>query len=86
MRTGIATVSISGVLEDKLDAISAAGFDTIEIFDNDLIASPMSPRTVAARCADLGLEIALFQPVRDVEGVPATGSTTCSTGSAPSSP
>ena len=71
MRTGIATVSISGVLEDKLDAISAAGFDTIEIFDNDLIASPMNPRRVAARCADLGLEIALFQPVRDVEGVPA---------------
>jgi 4-hydroxyphenylpyruvate dioxygenase len=70
MRTGIATVSISGVLDDKLEAISAAGFETIEIFDNDLIASTRSPREVAARCADLGLAIALFQPVRDVEGVP----------------
>jgi len=29
----------------------------------------MSPKEVASRCADLGLGIALFQPVRDVEGV-----------------
>lgn len=70
MRRAIATVSISGVLEDKLGAIAAAGFDAIELFDNDLIGSPLSPADVAARCADLGLEIALFQPVRDVEGVP----------------
>jgi 4-hydroxyphenylpyruvate dioxygenase len=70
MRTGIATVSLSGVLQDKLDAAAAAGFDTIELFDNDLIGSPSAPRDVASRCADLGLEIALFQPVRDVEGVP----------------
>ena len=70
MRTGIATVSLSGVLADKLPAIAAAGFDGIEVFDNDLVASPLSPREVAARCADLGLAIDLFQPVRDVEGVP----------------
>ena len=70
MRRGIATVSLSGVLADKLDAIAAAGFDGLEIFDNDLVASPLSPREVAARCADLGLSIDLFQPVRDVEGVP----------------
>ncbi len=69
MRKGIATVSISGVLADKLDAIARAGFDDIELFDNDLIGSPMSPKEVAARCADLGLGIALFQPVRDIEGV-----------------
>ena len=70
MRKGIATVSLSGVLEDKLAAAASAGFDAIELFDNDLIGSPLSPKDVAARCADLGLEIALFQPVRDVEGVP----------------
>jgi 4-hydroxyphenylpyruvate dioxygenase len=69
MRKGIATVSVSGVLADKLAAIAEAGFDAVELFDNDLIASPMSPSEVAARCADLDLEIALFQPVRDVEGV-----------------
>ncbi|GAA4706594.1 sugar phosphate isomerase/epimerase and 4-hydroxyphenylpyruvate domain-containing protein [Nocardioides conyzicola] len=70
MRRGIATVSLSGVLDDKLTAIAAAGFDGLEIFDNDLIASPLTPREVARRCAELGLTIDLFQPVRDVEGVP----------------
>jgi 4-hydroxyphenylpyruvate dioxygenase len=70
MRKGIATVSISGVLAEKLTAIAAAGFDGIELFDNDLIASPLSPREIAARCADLGLTVDLFQPVRDIEGLP----------------
>ena len=70
MRTGIATVSLSGLLADKLDAIAGAGFDGVEIFDNDLVACPLPPREVARRCADLGLAIDLFQPVRDVEGVP----------------
>lgn len=70
MRKGIATVSISGVLAEKLPAIAAAGFDGIEIFDNDLVASPLSPAEVATRCADLGLRIDLFQPVRDLQGVP----------------
>ena len=86
MRTGIATVSLSGLLADKLPAIAAAGFDGIEVFDNDLVASPLSPREVAARCADLGLAIDLFQPVRDLEGV-AAGAVRrrCCTGCAPSS-
>ena len=70
VRLGIATVSLSGLLAGKLDAVAAAGFDGLEIFDQDLVASPMSPREVAARCADLGLRIDLLQPVRDVEGVP----------------
>lgn len=71
MRTGIATVSVSGQLAAKLEAIAAAGFDGVEIFDNDLVGSPLSPRQVAARCAGLGLAVDLFQPIRDVEGVPA---------------
>lgn len=69
LRRSIATVSLSGVLADKLAAAAAAGFDGIEVFDNDLVASPLSPAEVAARCADLGLRVELFQPVRDVEGV-----------------
>ncbi|MGZ4493238.1 MAG: TIM barrel protein [Nocardioides sp.] len=69
MRTGIATLSVRGRLLDKLPAIAAAGFDGIEVFDNDLVACPASPREVAARCADLGLAIDLFQPVRDAAGV-----------------
>ena len=50
MRTGIATLSVRGRLLDKLPAIAAAGFDGIEVFDNDLVACPAPPREVAARC------------------------------------
>jgi 4-hydroxyphenylpyruvate dioxygenase len=70
VRRGIATVSLSGLLTDKLEIIAAAGFDSVEVFDNDLIACPLTPREIAKRCADLGLAVDLFQPVRDVEGVP----------------
>ena len=69
MHKAIATVSVSGTLEGKLQAISAAKFDGIDLFDSDLICSPLRPSDVAQRCADLGLSIDLFQPVRDVEGV-----------------
>lgn len=68
MRKSIATVSISGSLPEKLAAIAAARFDGVEIFDNDLIASDLSPGRIADRCADLGLSIDLFQPLRDIEG------------------
>ena len=73
MRTGIATLSVRGRLLDKLPAIAAAGFDGIEVFDNDLVACPAPPREVAARCADLGLAVDLFQPVRDAAGVAPDG-------------
>ncbi|MFJ6753114.1 TIM barrel protein [Streptomyces sp. NPDC091266] len=70
MRKSIATVSLSGSLSEKLTAIAAAGFDGVEIFENDLIGSPLSPEEVRARAADLGLTIDLYQPFRDVEAVP----------------
>jgi 4-hydroxyphenylpyruvate dioxygenase len=69
-RTGIATVCLSGTLEDKLAAAAAAGFDGVEVFENDLIASPLSPAQVRRSCADLGLTIDLYQPFRDFEAVP----------------
>ncbi|MCX4766309.1 sugar phosphate isomerase/epimerase and 4-hydroxyphenylpyruvate domain-containing protein [Streptomyces sp. NBC_01275] len=71
MRTSIATVSLSGSLTEKLTAASRAGFDGVEIFENDLLASPLAPEEVRARCADLGLTIDLYQPMRDIEAVPA---------------
>lgn len=70
MKTSIATVSISGDLREKLEAIAAAGFDGVEIFENDFLAYDRSPRDVAAMVADLGLTITLFQPFRDLEGLP----------------
>jgi len=70
MKTSIATVSISGSLPEKLEAIAAAGFDGIEIFEQDFIAHDGTPRDVGAQIRDLGLEIMLFQPFRDFEGLP----------------
>lgn len=69
-RLGIATVCLSGTLEDKLAAAAAAGFDGVEIFENDLVASPWSPSRIREHCAGLGLGIDLYQPFRDFEGVP----------------
>jgi 4-hydroxyphenylpyruvate dioxygenase len=70
MKTSIATVSISGDLTEKLAAIAAAGFDGVEIFENDFLAFDGSPREVGRMVRDHGLEIALFQPFRDFEGMP----------------
>ncbi len=74
IRRAIATVCLSGMLEDKLDAVGAAGFDGVEIFENDLIASSSTPAEVQKRCADLGLSIDLYQPFRDFDTVRPTGS------------
>jgi 4-hydroxyphenylpyruvate dioxygenase len=69
MKRSIASVSLSGTLEDKLRAIAAAGFDGVEIFENDLVNSGASPRQIRELASDLGLTIELFQPFRDLEGV-----------------
>ena len=70
LRKSIATVSLSGALPDKLTAVAAAGFDGVEIFDNDLIACRLTPEQVRERAEDLGVGIDLFQPMRDIEGAP----------------
>ncbi|RCS22061.1 sugar phosphate isomerase/epimerase and 4-hydroxyphenylpyruvate domain-containing protein [Phyllobacterium salinisoli] len=70
MKTAIATVSISGDLAEKLAAIASAGFDGIEIFENDFLAFDGTPAEVGRMVQDHGLEISLFQPFRDFEGMP----------------
>ncbi|BAM88022.1 4-hydroxyphenylpyruvate dioxygenase [Bradyrhizobium oligotrophicum S58] len=69
-KRSIATVSISGALDEKLKAIAAAGFDTVEIFENDLVAFGARPREIGQMCRDLGLAICAYQPFRDFEGMP----------------
>jgi len=69
MLTSIATVSLPGTLRDKLPAIAAAGFDGIEIFEQDFIADAGSPAEVGRMIRDHGLAITLFQPFRDFEGL-----------------
>lgn len=70
MIPSIATVCVSGTLQEKLEAIAAAGFKAVEIFENDLIAFPGSPTEVRHICADLDLTIVTCQPFRDFEGMP----------------
>lgn len=70
MRRSIATVSLSGTLRDKLQAIAAARFDGIELFEPDFTTARMSAAEMRQRCDDLGLKVELFQPFRDFEGMP----------------
>ena len=48
LHPAIATVCLSGTLEDKLAAAAAARFRGIEIFESDLVASPWSPQPGSA--------------------------------------
>jgi len=66
----IATVCLSGSLPDKLEAAALAGFDGVEIFENDLLTYDGSPGEVGRLCADLGLAVTLYQPFRDFEAMP----------------
>ncbi|ALM53918.1 bifunctional sugar phosphate isomerase/epimerase/4-hydroxyphenylpyruvate dioxygenase family protein [Halomonas huangheensis] len=66
----IATVCLSGDLRSKLEAIARAGFEGVEIFENDLISFDGSPGDVRLLCERLGLAIVAFQPFRDFEAMP----------------
>jgi 4-hydroxyphenylpyruvate dioxygenase len=66
----IATVCLSGHLLDKLEAAAAAGFDGVEIFENDLLTYEGSPAEIRRVAEDLGLAITIFQPFRDFEAMP----------------
>jgi 4-hydroxyphenylpyruvate dioxygenase len=67
----IATISVNGALRAKLRAIADAGFEHVEIFESDLLASPEPVRVIGAMMRDLGLTCVAFQPFRDFEGLPA---------------
>ena len=66
-----ATVSLSGGLAEKLEAIAAAGFTGVEIFENDLLSFNGTPRDVADLVASLGLEIVTFQSADHREALAA---------------
>ena len=54
---------------DKLDAVARAGFDGVEIFDNDLLTFDGTPEDIRRMAEDLGLGIFLWQPFRDFEAM-----------------
>ena len=68
--TAIATVCLSGTLSEKIGAIAAAGFEGVEIFDNDLLSFAGSPADVRRMIEDQGLRTVTLQPFRDFEGMP----------------
>jgi len=70
MHRSIATVSLSGTLRQKLEAIAAAGFDGIELFEPDFIQFSGGAAELRTMLADLGLSLDLYQPFRDFEGMP----------------
>ncbi|MCB1622364.1 MAG: sugar phosphate isomerase/epimerase and 4-hydroxyphenylpyruvate domain-containing protein [Thiothrix sp.] len=70
MLYSIATVCLSGTLREKINAIAAAGFRGIEIFENDLITHDGPVSEIRRMVEDHGLEIVTYQPFRDFEGMP----------------
>ena len=71
MKRAIATTTIPGDLGEKLHAAAGAGFEGVEIFENDFLYFDRRPAEVRSLCADLGLEIVAWQPFRDFEALPA---------------
>jgi 4-hydroxyphenylpyruvate dioxygenase len=69
MLTSIATVSISGTLDRKLAAIAEAGYQGVEIFENDLLGFDGTAADVGRMIADFGLICTCYQPFRDFEGL-----------------
>lgn len=65
----LATVSMGGTLYEKLEATAATGFQAVELFERDLLDSGEAPRPVARMVGDLGLQIEVYGPLRDVEGL-----------------
>lgn len=68
--TSLATVCLTGPLEDRLAAAAHAGFDGIELFEPDRATSGLSPAEVRKHCTDLGLKIVAHQPFHDFEALP----------------
>ena len=69
MELAIATVCLSGTLDEKLSAIASAGFRSVELFEADLLSFSRKPRDVRRMAEDLGLRIVTYQPFRDFEGM-----------------
>ncbi|WP_445164538.1 TIM barrel protein [Mycobacterium sp. Dal123C01] len=71
IKTSMATVCLSGSLEDKMLAIAEAGFDGFELLESDLISCPLAPRRLARWVHELELAIDLYQPFRDLDSADA---------------
>ncbi len=69
MKYSIATVCLSGTLEQKMHAAAKAGFHAIEIFENDLTQYRGSASDVKRIADSRGVDILVLQPLRDRDGL-----------------
>ena len=69
MYASIATVCLSGTLREKVESVASAGFEYIEIFDNDLIAFDGNLQEAAQLIKESGLKVVTLQTFRDFEGL-----------------
>ena len=69
MTLSIATLSVPGDLRAKLTAIASAGFDCVELFEQDFVGFDGSAEDVAAIARNHGLNIVAYQPFCDLEGL-----------------
>jgi 4-hydroxyphenylpyruvate dioxygenase len=69
MTLSIATTTVPGELAAKLSAIAAAGFDGIELFEQDFTCFDGTAEGFARMVSDHGLTIAALQPFYDFEGL-----------------
>jgi 4-hydroxyphenylpyruvate dioxygenase len=60
MRKSISTVSLGGSLIDKLDAIAAAHFDRVEVFEPNSRSYGGSARDIWRYAKNLGLSVELY--------------------------
>jgi 4-hydroxyphenylpyruvate dioxygenase len=70
LRRSIATVCLSGGLQEKLYAAAAARFDAVELFEEELTFYDGAPADIRRLLEELGLSISVFQPFFDFEAAP----------------
>jgi 4-hydroxyphenylpyruvate dioxygenase len=70
MKTAISTLSITGEFADKLTAAAAAGFNGIEIGEQDFLAHGGTPAEIGRIVRDHGLDAVLLDLFVAFEGLP----------------
>jgi 4-hydroxyphenylpyruvate dioxygenase len=70
MKTSISSLSASDTLEDKLAAFAAAGFDGIEVSEQDFAVQGSTPSEIGQLVRDHGLEVTLLQTALALAGMP----------------
>jgi 4-hydroxyphenylpyruvate dioxygenase len=69
MTLSIATASVPGDLGTKLAAIAEAGFDGVELFEQDFICFDGTAEDLARMVGDHALKIVALQPFKNLEGL-----------------